>query len=60
MNVLLVYRLNARTIYFPEATAVRIQRDARGCDNWVIETPDDVQLFTCANWYVYIQYNENK
>ena len=60
MNVLLVYKLNARTIYFPEATAVRIQRDARGVESWVIETPNDVQMFTCANWYVYIQYNENK
>ena len=60
MNVLLVFKLNSRTVFFPKATGVRIQRDARGVDSWVIETPDDVQLFTCANWHIYIQYNENK
>ena len=59
MTVLLVYKINSRTVFFPKANAVRIQRDTSGCDNWVIETADDVQLFTCANWYVYIQY-ENK
>ena len=60
MIVLLVYKLNHRTVFFPKANAVRIQCDARGVDSWVIETPDDVQLFTCANWHIYIQYNENK
>ena len=58
MNVLLVYKINSRTVYFEKANAVRIQRDDHGCDNWVVETSDDVQMFTCANWYVYIQYNQ--
>lgn len=58
MKVFLVYKLNSRTVFFDKVSAVRIQRDARGCDSWVIETADDVQLFTCSNWHIYIQYEE--
>lgn len=58
MKVLLVYKINSHTVFYENVSAIRIQRDARGCDNWVIETADDVQLFTCLNWYVYIQYEQ--
>lgn len=60
MKVLLLYKLNSTPVFFDKVSAVRIQRDARGSASWVIETADDVQLFTCANWYIYISYEENK
>lgn len=58
MRVLLLYKLNCTPVFFDKVSAVRIQLNERGCASWVIETADDVQLFTCANWYIYISYEE--
>lgn len=60
MKVLLLYKPNSTPVFIDNVSAVRIQRDERGCDSWVIETADDVQLYTCANWYIYISYEERK
>lgn len=58
MVVMLLYKVNHRTVFIDNATAVRIERDARGIDSWVIETADGNQLFTCQNWFVYLHYDQ--
>lgn len=58
MQVMLIYKANHKTVFIDNAIAVRIERDARGIDSWVIETADGNQLFTCSNWFVYLHYAE--
>lgn len=58
MAVMLLYKVNHRTVFIDNVIAVRIERDARGVDSWVIETVEDRQLFTCQNWFVYLHYDQ--
>ena len=60
MKVLLIYKANHKPVFIDNAISVRIQRfDTPRCDSWAIETSDhEVQLFTCANWYVYLHYEQ--
>lgn len=58
MVVMLLYKVNHRVVFIDNAIAVRIERDARGLDSWVIETAEGRQLFTCQNWFVYLHYDE--
>lgn len=56
MTVLLMYKVNNSVIIIDNAIAVRIERDVRGIDSWVIETAEGNQLFTCMNWFIYLHY----
>lgn len=58
MQVMLINKVNHKPIFIDNAIAVRIERDARGLDSWVIETSDGNQLFTCPNWFVYLHYEQ--
>ncbi len=58
MKVLLIYKVNNTPVFIDNAIAVRIERDARGLDSWVIETAEGNQLFTCMNWFVYLHYDQ--
>ena len=58
MHVMLIYKVNNTPVFINNAISVRIERDARGLDSWVIETAEGRQLFTCMNWFAYLHYEK--